>query len=77
VSSLWGLINLGEDAASVVFLNVPVGDIPAADYPPVRLRLAQGEGVRIPAGMLLGGNGVEQEQPDVSLLIRLPDRPGE
>jgi hypothetical protein len=69
---LWGLINLGEDAASVVFLNVPAGAIPAADYPPVRLRLGPGEGVRIPAGMLLGTDGFERDQPEVLLLIRLP-----
>jgi hypothetical protein len=76
-STLWGLINLGEDAAPVVFLNVPAGDIPAPDYPPVRLQLAPGEGVRFPAGLMLGGDGVERERPDVLLMIRLPDPAGE
>jgi hypothetical protein len=75
-AALWGLINLGEDAASVVFLNVPAGEIPAADYPPVRLQLGPGEGVRIPAGMLLGTAGFERDQPDVLLLIRLPGAGG-
>jgi hypothetical protein len=72
----WGLINLGEDAASVVFLNVPAGAIPAADYPPVRLQLDPGEGVRIPPGMLLGTDGLERDQPNVWLLIRLPEAGG-
>jgi hypothetical protein len=70
--ALWGLINLGEDAASVVFLNVPAGEIPAADYPPVCLQLGPGEGVRIPARILIGTDGFERDQPDVLLLIRLP-----
>jgi hypothetical protein len=68
----WGLINLGEDAASVVFLNVQAGGVPIAACPPVRLQLEPGEGIRIPAGMLLGTGGVERDQPDVLLLIRLP-----
>ena len=71
-AALWGLINLGEDAASVVFLNVPAKEIPAADDPPVHLQLAPGEGVRIPAGILLGTDGIRRDQPDVLLLIRLP-----
>jgi hypothetical protein len=75
-TALWGLINLGEDPASVVFLSAPVGEIPAADYPPVRLSLGPGEGVRIPAGILLGTDGFEREQPDVLLLIRLPEAGG-
>jgi hypothetical protein len=68
----WGLINLGEDAVSLVFLNVAAGGVPAADYLPVRLQLGPGEGVRIPAGMLLGTDGFERDEPDVLLLIRLP-----
>jgi len=75
-AALWGLINLGEDGASVVFLNVPAGEIPAADYPPVRLQLGPGEGVRIPAGILLSTDGYEWDQPDVLLLIRLPGAGG-
>jgi hypothetical protein len=74
--ALWGLINLGEDAASVVFLNVPVGEVPVGDYPPVRLQLGPGEGVRIPAGILLGTDGFERDQSDVLLLIRLPGASG-
>jgi hypothetical protein len=75
-AALWGLINLGEDTASVVFLNVPAGEIPAADYPPVRLQLVPGEGVRVPAGILLGTDWFERDQPDVLLLIRLPGAGG-
>jgi len=74
---LWGLINLGEDATSVVFLNVPADEIPAADHPPVRLQLGPGEGVRIPAGILLGTDGCQRDQPDVLLLVRLPGAGGE
>ena len=70
-SSLWGLINLGEDAASLVFLNVPVHDIPGPDYPPLRFQLAPGEGIQVPAGMLLGSVGPEREHSDVLLRIRL------
>jgi hypothetical protein len=69
---LWGLINLGEETASVVFLNVPAGDIPEAGYPPVRLELLPGEGVRAPAGMPFGCQGSEGGEPDLLLLIRPP-----
>jgi hypothetical protein len=69
---LWGLINLGEDAASVVFLNLPAGEVPVADYPPVRLQLGPGEGARVPTGMLIGTAECERDQPDVLLLIRWP-----
>jgi hypothetical protein len=69
-AALWGLVNLREDPATVVFLNVPAGEVPAAEYPPVRLQLGPGEGIRIPAGMLLGANASEGDQPGVWLLIR-------
>jgi hypothetical protein len=70
---LWGLINLGDDPASVVFVNVPGRDLPAEDYPPVRLRLEAGEGVRLPRGGLLSGSaGSAGDQSDVLLLVRLP-----
>jgi hypothetical protein len=71
-ASLWGLINLGEEDASVVFLNVPPGDVPGPGYPPVRFQLAPGQGGRIPVGVLLGSEGTGKELPDVLLLIRLP-----
>jgi hypothetical protein len=71
-SSLWGLINLGEDAASVVVLNVPGHDGGCLDYPPVRFQFQPGEGARIPAGVLLGSDGLDREQPEVLLLIGLP-----
>ncbi|MFO0877971.1 MAG: hypothetical protein U0840_11510 [Gemmataceae bacterium] len=73
-SSLWGLINLGEDATSVVFLNLPAEQLPGPTYPPIRLRLAPGQAVRLPAGMQLVVGGLEREQPDVLLQIRLPAR---
>jgi hypothetical protein len=72
-SSGWGLINLGEEAVSVVFLSPPARDGSAPDHPPVRLQLAPGEGARIPAGLLLGSDDQEREQAEVLLLIRLPD----
>jgi hypothetical protein len=67
---LWGLINLGEDAVSLVYLNVLAGAAPATDYPPVRLQVGPGEGARIPAGLLIGTDGLERDQPDTLLLIR-------
>jgi hypothetical protein len=75
-SPLWGLINLGEDAASVVVLDAPSGDRPAPEHPPVRLRLEPGEGARIPAGLLLGGARAEGDQPEVLLLVRWPEGVG-
>ena len=71
-SSLWGLINLGEDAASVVFLKVPAGDRPAPGSAPVRFQLEPGEGARAPAGLLLGSVRLGREQSELLLLIRLP-----
>jgi hypothetical protein len=71
-SSLWGLINLGEDAASVVFLKVPAGDRPAPGSAPVRFQLEPGEGARAPAGLLLGSVRLEREQAELLLLIRWP-----
>jgi hypothetical protein len=67
LADLWGLINLGEEAASVVLLSVA-----GSGYPAVRLRLGPGEGARVPAGALLGSDEGEGEHPDVLLLIRLP-----
>jgi len=71
-SPLWGLINLGEDAAWLVCLNVPADDSAAPHSLSVRLQLQPGEGARIPAGMPLGSDGLQREQPEVWLLIRLP-----
>jgi hypothetical protein len=72
-ASLWGLINLGEEAASVVFLNIRQSEIPGSDYPPVRFDLASGEGVRLPVGVVLGSEHSGAEQPEVLLLIRPPE----
>ncbi len=71
-ATLWGLINLGDEPAAVVFVNVPGRELPAEDYPPVRLRLEAGEGVRFPrGGLLAGSDGTATDQPDVLLLARL------
>jgi hypothetical protein len=60
---LWGAINLGEQAASVVLGNHP-------DDPAVRLRLEPGEGVRLPHGVLVGRDTRDSDQPEVLLVIR-------
>jgi hypothetical protein len=70
-ASLWALINLGEDATSVVFLNLPADELPGPAYPPIRLQLAPGQACRPPAGMRLVGGGHDREPPDVLLHIRL------
>jgi hypothetical protein len=66
----WGLVNLGEEAAWVAFVNVPAVEVPGPDYPPVRLLLAPGEGVRFPPGLAAGPDSGGQEDPDVLLLVR-------
>jgi hypothetical protein len=67
-SPLWGLINLGEDPASLVFVNVP-----AEDCPPVRIALEPGEGLRFPRdGVLVSSDSVDREQPDLLLVVRPP-----
>src|SRR5262249_32855983 len=73
-----GPVHLGAGGAGGggVFLRGPAGGIPAAASPPVRLQLGPGEGVRIPAGLLVGTDGCERDQPDVLLLIRLPGAGG-
>src|SRR5262249_55334291 len=68
----WGLINLGEESAWVVFVNLPAADVPGADYPPVRLLLGPGEGARFPAGLAAGCDSGGQKEPDVLLLVRPP-----
>ena len=65
-SSLWGLVNLGEDAISLLYLNTPAADIP------VRFQLAPGEGVQIPVGTFFTYDKAESPQPIVLLSIRLP-----
>jgi hypothetical protein len=40
------------------------------NYPPVRLRLGPGEGVRVPAtGLVLDGHPTDRADPDMLLLI--------
>jgi hypothetical protein len=80
-SRLWGAINLGTEAASLVFLNLPPraleGELVShfltlfPDYPLVRLRIEPGEGYRLPAGGLhTAGCTLDQADPDVWLLVR-------
>jgi hypothetical protein len=71
--AVWALINLGEDAVAVVCLSVQSGDSAAPDCVPVRLQIEPGEGVRIPAGMMLGSDSLAREQPEVLLVIRVPE----
>jgi hypothetical protein len=93
---LWGGINLGDEAISVVLVNLAAQQMhdllavgfpdlaPAAthgelaecflrrlaDYPPVRLRIAPGEGYRLPAGgVLVDACTLDMEGPAVLLLI--------
>ena len=40
------------------------------DYPPVRLRLGSGKGLRLPSGGLIReGDATDKQEPDVLLLI--------
>jgi hypothetical protein len=62
----WGVINMSEDAAWVVLANGP-----ALDRPPIRLRLEPGEGLGLPrAGLAMGHDSSESEQPGVLLIVR-------
>ena len=65
-SSLWGLVNLGEDAISFIYLNAPGANIP------VRFQLAPGEGIQIPVDTLFTFDRAESPQPIIMLSIRLP-----
>jgi hypothetical protein len=62
---LWGGINLGDEAASLLLNNL------TPDYPLVRLRIQPGEGFRLPAGgLLVDWSTLDKQEPDVLLLIR-------
>ncbi len=67
--SLWGALNLGETATSLVFLNRSGA---AEDESPVQLRIEPGEGVRLPAGFVGHSCALDEQEPDVWLLIRSP-----
>jgi hypothetical protein len=72
---LWGGINLGEEAAFLVFVNLPDGadqlTTPGSEYPPVRVRIEPGEGFRFPVGGLLADSwAVDKEGPDIWLMVR-------
>jgi hypothetical protein len=74
VAPVWGLVNLGDDAAAVVFVNLPAGGPPSLDYPPVRVELGPGEGLRLPRGAVLAGSeGLGRELPCVWLVVRRPE----
>jgi hypothetical protein len=63
---LWGGVNLGDEAAAVVF-----ADLPHQDAPPVRLLLGPGEGFRLPErGPLVRGCTLNMQEPSLLLLIR-------
>jgi hypothetical protein len=41
-----------------------------SDWPPIRLRLGAGEGLRLPAaGLILDADATDKQEPDVLLLI--------
>jgi hypothetical protein len=74
---LWGVINLGDESTSLVFLNLPAHEIQTelrergSEYPPVRLRVDPGEGVRFPVdGLLVAGCTLDKHEADLLLLIR-------
>jgi hypothetical protein len=72
---LWGGINLGDEATSLVFINLLARDRRAEGdndtlYPLVRLRIEPGEGYRLPAnGLLFDICTVDKHDPDVLLRI--------
>ena len=75
IAPVWGVINLAEDADAVVFVNLPGGDMPPPDYPPVRLQIGPGEGLRLPrGGMLVGSDHPAREEPAVLLVVGLQGR---
>jgi hypothetical protein len=72
---LWGGMNLGDEATSLVFINLaPQNPALCPDYPPVRLRIDPGEGFRLPAaGVLMDCCTLDKQEPDVLLLVRNPN----
>jgi hypothetical protein len=69
----WGVINLGEEPTSVVFINQPAEQplTLCPDYPPVRLRVEPGEGLRFPAGgLLVAGCTLDKHEVDMVLVVR-------
>jgi hypothetical protein len=94
-SWVWGVINLGEEPASLVAVAATPDEMRAAlpdhspeeemarrflacrsEQPVVRLSLARGEGVRLPAaGLIVGGCTLGCDGPDVLLLLRQVTRP--
>jgi hypothetical protein len=67
-SRLWGVVNLGDEAASVVFAGLP-----DREGPPVRLRVEPGEGFRLPDhAPPVAGCTLDRREPDVFLLMRHP-----
>jgi uncharacterized protein len=70
--SLWGLINLGEDAAAVVLENGPGGHAATCADGPVRIHTEAGEGIRLPAGRPVGSVRLGGDESQVWLLIQRP-----
>jgi hypothetical protein len=62
---LWGVINLGDEPASLVLVNLPGHEFR------VRFLIEPGEGCRFPAvGLLVDGYTLDKCEPDVLLLVR-------
>jgi hypothetical protein len=65
---LWGAVNLGDEAAAVVF-----DDLAETAPLPVRLLLQPGEGFRLPERVVrVVGWTLDRQEPDVLLLVRCP-----
>jgi hypothetical protein len=66
---LWGAVNMGDEAAAVVFDTLAETATPA-----VRLLLEPGEGFRLPERALrVSGYTLERQEPDVWFLVRRPE----
>jgi hypothetical protein len=65
---LWGAVNLGDEAAAVVF-----DDLAKTATLPVRLLLQPGEGFRLPErAVRVASWTLERLEPDVLLVVRCP-----
>jgi hypothetical protein len=64
------VLNLGDEPASLVFVNRFAPDLELG-YPPLRFRIEPGEGVRLPAaGLFVAGCTLDKGEPDILLLVR-------
>jgi hypothetical protein len=65
---VWGLIHLGEGAASIVLS-------PGPDLPLLRIRIDPGEGVRLPAGLPVACGEADPASPELFLVVRSAGEP--